>query len=128
VFASYEARGVELSQPRLVLVQTLSEPVRVNAGHVNSGIHPGTKNSSNHNGHEGSTKEHEGDLRGLVQGVDGKAAEEFGVEVGGLLGKHFSGEGDVANLGDAARIHEEGEVRVTGAHRGEGFGDVAHVG
>src|SRR6201981_979368 len=87
-----------------------------------------TKKNSNRQGHEGSTKEHEGDLRGLVQGVDGKAAEEFGVKVGGFLGKHFSGEGDVADLGDAARIHEEGEVRVAGAHRGDGFGDAVNIG
>ena len=51
----------------------------------------------------------------LVEGVDGQAAEEFGVEVGGFLGQDFAGKCDVANLLHANWIHQEGGLRFAAA-------------
>jgi len=63
----------------------------------------------------------------LVEGVDGQAAEEFGVEVGGLLGHDVAGEGDVFKLVEGDGLDEEGEVGGAGLDEGHGFGGVAEV-
>ncbi len=57
----------------------------------------------------------------LVEGVDGEAAQEFGVEVGGFLGHDFTGEGDVFELGEGDGFDEEGDVGFAGFDEGYGF-------
>ena len=54
-------------------------------------------------------------ISGLVEGVDGQAAEEFGVEVGGFLRHDVAGERDVAELVESDWPDEEGDVGF--AHR-----------
>src|SRR5260370_35351166 len=49
----------------------------------------------------------------LVDSIDGQSAEQLGVEVGGFLRHHFAGQGNVADLGHAARIHQESDISVT---------------
>ena len=51
---------------------------------------------------------------GLVEGVDGQAAEEFGVKVSGFLGHDVAGEGDVAELVEGDGLDEEGDVGLAG--------------
>src|SRR5580693_1255924 len=64
----------------------------------------------------------------LIEGIDRQSAEELGVEVGGFLGHDFAGEGNVADLRDAAGIHQENNI---GARAGfqvrQGLGGIAHV-
>ena len=61
------------------------------------------------------------DREGLVEGVDGEAGEEFGVEVGGFLGHDFVGEGDVAHLGEGDGADEEGYVGFVVGYLLDGF-------
>src|ERR1017187_10838488 len=49
-----------------------------------------------------------------IEGKDRQSAEKLGVEVGGFLGHDFPGEGDVADLRHAARIHQENNIGATG--------------
>ena len=63
----------------------------------------------------------------LVEGVDGQAAEEFGVEVGGFLRHDFAGEGDVFQLVEGDGLDEEGDVGVAGFDQADGFAGVAEV-
>ena len=64
----------------------------------------------------------------LVEGVDGEAAEQLGIEVGGFLRKDFASERDIANLTHAAGIHQKSHVGIAGADRAQGLGGVADVG
>jgi hypothetical protein len=67
---------------------------------------------------------------GFVEGVHGEAGEEFGVEVGGLLGHDFEVEADVFHLLEGDRLDEEGNVGVAAADLSEsvvGFAEVADV-
>lgn len=66
----------------------------------------------------------------LVEGVDGEAAQEFGVEVGGFLRHDVAGEGDVAELVEGDGTDEEGDVGFAGFDQTDGFcgfADVADV-
>src|SRR5882724_274652 len=66
----------------------------------------------------------------LVERIDGKSAEEFGIEVGGFLWHDLAGEGDVADLRHAARIHQESDISasaVCAANLGQGLGGIADV-
>ena len=65
--------------------------------------------------------------RALVEGVHGEAAQELGVEVGGFLGHHVAGEGDVAQLVEGDGLDEEGDVGFAGVNLGYGFGGVAEI-
>ena len=68
--------------------------------------------------------------RSLVEGIDGEAAEEFGVEVGGFLGHDFAGERDIAELIEGDGLDEESDVGVAGIDHGDrllGVADVADV-
>jgi hypothetical protein len=64
----------------------------------------------------------------LLQRVNREAAQQLGVEVGGLLRQDFAGEGDVTDLADAAGIHEECDVGAARADGGQSFRGVADVG
>lgn len=67
--------------------------------------------------------------RGLVEGIDRQSAEKLGVEVGGFLGHDFTGEGNIADLGYAARIHQENNVGTRAAlQMRQGLGGIANVG
>ena len=57
-------------------------------------------------------------LSGLVEGVDGQAAQEFGVEVGGFLRHDFAGERDVFELVEGDGFDEEGDVGFAGCRPG----------
>ena len=63
----------------------------------------------------------------LVEGVDGEAAEELGVEVGGLLGHDVAGEGDVLELVEGDGLDEEGDVGFAFGDHGDGFVGFADV-
>ena len=63
----------------------------------------------------------------LVEGVDGEAAEEFGVEVGGFLRHDFAGEGDIFELVEGDGLDEEGDVGFAGFDEGDGFAGFAEV-
>src|ERR1700746_2271181 len=63
----------------------------------------------------------------LFPRIDGKPAEQLGVKVGGLLGQHFTGESNVADLFDAAWIHEESNVGAPASHDSQGFFRVAQI-
>ena len=63
----------------------------------------------------------------LVEGVDGEAAEEFGVEVGGFLRHDFAGEGDVLELVEGDGLDEEGDVGFAGFDERDGFAGLAEV-
>ena len=62
-----------------------------------------------------------------IEGIDGEAAQELRVEVGGLLGHHVSGEGDLAELIERDGIHEEGDVGAAFGDLLDGFAGVADV-
>ena len=62
-----------------------------------------------------------------VQGIDGKAAEQLGEEVGGLLGHDVAGKGDFAELLHGDGVGEEGDVGFAAADLVNGFGGVAQV-
>ena len=62
-----------------------------------------------------------------VEGVDGEAAEEFGIEVGGFLRHDFAGEGDVFELVEGDGFDEEGDVGFAGFDEGDGFVGFAEV-
>src|ERR1039458_886776 len=67
----------------------------------------------------------------LIERIDGQSAEELGVEVGGFLGHDLAGEGDVADLLHAARIHQESDIGVRAvcvAYLRQGLGSIADVG
>ena len=63
----------------------------------------------------------------LVQRIDGQAAEQFGEEVGGLLGHDVAGESDFAELLHGDGVGEEGDVGFAAAGLVYGFGGVAQV-
>src|SRR5208283_559545 len=52
----------------------------------------------------------------LLQRINREPAQQLGVEIGGLLGQHFSGKGDIANLFHAYRIHQERYLGLSVAH------------
>ena len=62
-----------------------------------------------------------------VEGVDGQAAEEFGVEVGGFLRHDFAREGDVFELVEGDGFDEEGDVGFAGFDEANRFGSFAQV-
>src|SRR5258708_7898306 len=62
----------------------------------------------------------------LVQRINGKAAEQFGIEVSGLLRQDLAGKGDVADLFDPRRIHQKRRVGAL-AHAGDGFRGISFV-
>src|SRR5712675_1150424 len=64
---------------------------------------------------------------GLVEGVYGEAAEEFGVEVGGFLRHDLAGEGDVLELVEGDGLDEEGDVGFAGFDEADGFIGFAEV-
>jgi hypothetical protein len=63
----------------------------------------------------------------LVEGVDGEAAEELGVEVGGLLGHDVSCEGDIPELVERDGLDEECDVGVALGDHGDGLVGLADV-
>ena len=78
---------------------------------------PRTERKQNESSRRRRDRSHDLLLRASIKGIDGKAAQELGVEVGGLLGHHVSGKGDLAQLIERDGIHEEGNV-------GAAFGDL----
>jgi len=64
---------------------------------------------------------------GLVEGIYGEAAEEFGVEVGGFLRHDLAGERDVLELVEGDRLDEEGDVGFAGVDQRDGFAGLAQV-
>ena len=63
----------------------------------------------------------------LLQRIDGKAAEQFGKEVGGFLGHDGAGKGDFAELFHGDGVGEESDVSFAAAHLVDGFGGIAQV-
>src|SRR5690348_133470 len=63
----------------------------------------------------------------LVEGVDGEAAEELGVEVGGFLRHDFAGEGDVFELIEGDGLDQKGDVGFAGFDERDGFAGFAEV-
>ena len=63
----------------------------------------------------------------LVQRIDGEAAEEFGEEVGGLLGHDIAGEGNFPELFHGDGVGEENDIGFATANLVDGFGSVAQV-
>src|SRR5271170_2290649 len=63
----------------------------------------------------------------LVEGVDGEAAEELGVEIGGFLRHDFAGERDVFELVKGDGLDEEGDVGLAGFDERDGFAGLAEV-
>ena len=65
----------------------------------------------------------------LIEGINRQSAEQLGIEVGGFLRHDFAGEGDVANLRDAAGIHQENDIgRRAALQVREGLSGIADVG
>src|SRR5262249_38910956 len=46
----------------------------------------------------------------LIKRINRKAAEQLGIEIGGLLRQHFAGKRDATHLLDSRGIHEKGYV------------------
>src|ERR1700682_4970213 len=70
-------------------------------------------------------------IRLLFERIDGQSAEQLGIEVGGFLGHDLASEGNITDLRDAARIHQESDVRARAgcaAHLRQGLSGVANVG
>src|SRR5581483_6154679 len=62
-----------------------------------------------------------------LQGIDGQAAQQLRIEVGGLLRQDFPGKRDVAHLAHADRIHQERDVRISATHAHHCFGCIADI-
>src|SRR5579864_2603594 len=63
---------------------------------------------------------------GSLKRINGQTAEQLGIEVGGFLRHHLAGEGDVAHLRGANRIHEKSKIGRFGiAQTCDRFGRIA---
>src|SRR5580658_6914092 len=62
-----------------------------------------------------------------IEGVDGEAAEELGVEVGGFLRHDFAGERDIAKLVEGDGFDQEGDVGVARFDEADGFAGFSEV-
>src|SRR5882724_6529773 len=60
--------------------------------------------------------------------VDGDTAEEFWIEVGGLLGHDFVRGGDLDDFFDVHGVEEKGNLGLARIHRGDGRSGFAFVG
>src|ERR1035441_2428628 len=63
-----------------------------------------------------------------LQRIDRETTQQLGVEIGGLLGQHFAGKGDVANLLHAHRIHQERDLHLSALYLRERFRGLATIG
>ena len=63
----------------------------------------------------------------LLQRINGEAAQQFGVEVGGFLGHHGSGKGDFAELFHGDGIGKKGNVGFSALHLVDGFASIAQI-
>src|SRR5208282_5844967 len=66
----------------------------------------------------------------LLQRINREPAQQLGVEIGGLLGQHLAGKGDIANLFHAYRIYQERYLGLSVAHlqqRFRGFATIRNV-
>src|SRR5215470_4715641 len=64
-------------------------------------------------------------LLSLFEGINGQAAEELWVEIGGFLRQDFAGKSYVPHLLYSCRIHEEGHVGI--AHHFHRFISIADI-
>src|SRR5215469_3401409 len=63
---------------------------------------------------------------GLLLNIKGEAAQQLGIEIGGLLRQHLAAKGNTADLLDSCRVHQKSDVSSL-AHPGDGFEGIALV-
>src|ERR1035441_1411699 len=63
----------------------------------------------------------------LLQRINREPTQQLGVEIGGLLGKHLVGKGDIADLLHAHRINQERHLDLSALHLCQRFGGLATI-